>query len=81
MFFAKYEKVDGVYYNAYNSASRKGNIVEYDEEKHFKKLAPETGEVDGFEIDEAKAPEVDNTTLDDITISDMPFDLDPGFDL
>ena len=78
--FVKYEKVDGTYYNAFGNASRKGNIVEYDEEKHYKKVAQE--EVDSFDItavDDAELP--DTTTLDDITVNDLPFDLDPGFDL
>lgn len=75
LYFAKYEKDGTKYINAYKSLTNPKKIVQYDEAKHFKKVeAPVVDNFDtGSDVAEIEVPE--------ISVDDMPFDVDSGFDI
>lgn len=78
--FAKYEKVDGKYINAYAKVGSKKAVVVYDESKHFKKA--ETEETKDFKPEESDS--ITDTEIDNLDNDDLPFDVDDvdtGFDI
>lgn len=77
--FAKYEKVNDKYINAFASVNSKKDIILYSEEKHFKKA--KTEETSNFQPNNDE--EISETDID-ASIDDMPFDVDDvdtGFDI
>jgi hypothetical protein len=73
--FAKYEKEGTKYINAYKSLTNPKKIVQYDEAIHFKKV--EAPVVNNFDT----ASEVAEIEVPEISVDDMPFDVDSGFDI
>lgn len=71
--FAKYEKEGTKYISAYKSMLSPKKIVQFDEAKHYKKV--EAPVVENF--DSAS----DTEEMPEISIDDMPFDVDSGFDI
>jgi hypothetical protein len=65
LFFPKFEKVDGVYHNAYKSLTSTRKLITFDDSRHFKKL--ETTTVESFKAEDSSSEQ-------------KPFDLD-AFDL
>lgn len=73
--FAKYEKEGTKYINAYKSLTNPKKVVQYNEAIHFKKV--EAPVVNNFDT----ASEVAEIEVPEISVDDMPFDVDSGFDI
>jgi hypothetical protein len=78
--FAKYEKIDGAYHNAYISANSKKKLLAFDPDKHYKKV--EVPEVENFGDEDVDISNVDESY--DTSDDSNPFnvdDVDTGFDI
>jgi hypothetical protein len=60
LYFPKFEKIDGTYYNAYKSLTSTRKLIKFDESRHFKKI--EATPVDDFKGETSN--------------EEKPFDLD-----